>query len=50
MQNFRLFKIHIFVVLNGYISIYKLTKHFVLEFFAKKQKGQNLKFLTKNVD
>ena len=34
---------NIFLVFNGYISIYKLTKHFVLDYFAEKQKGKKFK-------
>ena len=47
MQNFLTFLIHVFEVLHGYSSIYKLTKHFVLEYFAEK-KEQDFKFLTIN--
>ena len=37
MQNFSTVLIHVFEVLNGYSSFYKLTKHFVLEHFAEKK-------------
>ena len=37
-----------FVVLNGQISIYKVTKHFILDYFAEKQKGVNFPFFIKN--
>ena len=36
-----------FVVLDGYISNYNVTKHFVLDYFAEK-KGQNFQFFIKN--
>ena len=36
-----------FVVLNGQISIYKITKHFILDYFAKKQEGVNFQFFIK---
>ena len=37
-----------FSVFNGQISIHKLTKQFVLDYFAEKKKRQNFQFLTKN--
>ena len=50
-NNFLLFWIHIFVVLNGYISVYKLTKHLVSEYFAEKLNGNKLSyFWPKTID
>ena len=37
-----------FVVLDGLIYFYKVTKHFVFDYFAKKQKGVNFPFFIKN--
>ena len=37
-----------FVIFDGQISIYMVTKHFVLDYFAKNQKKQNSNFFIKN--